>query len=200
MVPVAPNLWQVELGGLRMWHRVIFRGETIGTCSVDPVRTTRRARWMRFRPVRFPFLVAARAIAPLDNSGLVQPAERLINHLVTAHHDAAQFAYDLEILRGTEGGLEDARAAAAAIVSGADPRSERFRDLCVYEGYHERLLAAIDDTIAGRPLAPDSDDPDITFQAFVRWCLAQPETPRGTFAAWRAGAFPAPTRARSVGP
>jgi hypothetical protein len=149
---------------------------------------------MQYRPLRFPFLVAAKAIAPLDNSGLVQSPERLTNHLITAHHDAVQFAYDVEILKGTEGALERARAATLAVIDGTDPRGERFRDLCVYEGYHERLLATLDDAIAGLPLAPPEqrDDPDITFQAFIRWCLAQPTTPTATFAAWRTGAFPAP--------
>jgi len=198
VVSTAPNLWQIELGVLRMWHRVLFRSDTIGTCS-DPVRPTWRARFLRFRPLRFPFLVAAKAIAPLDNSGLVQGSRRLTNHLLTAHHDAAQFAYDLEILKGTAGALEAARAAAASVVDGSHPRAEYLRDLCVFTGYHERLLAALDDAIAGRPLVPAAqrDDPDISFAAFVRWCAAQPKTPRATFAAWRGGLFPVPIDARS---
>ncbi len=192
----APNLWQVELGVLRMWHRVFFRSGSIGTSS-EPVRPGTRARLLHFRPLRFPFLVAHRAVAPLDHSGLVQPTARLINHLLTAHHDAAQFTYDLEILRGTDGALADARARVAAVVAGTAPRSELIKDLCVHVGYHERLLAAIDAVLAGRPLVSrvEADDPDISFQAFIRWCSAQPTTPRATWDAWRSGAFPRPVEA-----
>ena len=65
MVERTPNLWQITLGVLRMWHRVIFRAETIGTCT-DPVRASLRARLLLHRPLRFPFLLAERVIAPLD--------------------------------------------------------------------------------------------------------------------------------------
>ena len=195
VLKAAPNLWQVELGVLRMWHRVVFRSDTIGTCA-DPVRPSLRARLLRWRPLRLPFLVAANAIAPFDNSGLVQSPQRLINHLLTAHHDAAQFAYDLEILGGEPGALEAARDAAASIVDGSDPRAEYIADLCVHVGYHARLLTALDDAIAGRPLVTGAnrDDPDISFNAFIRWCAVQPETPMETLRAWRRGAFPRAVR------
>lgn len=69
VVERVPNLWQVALGVLRMAHRVVFRPASVGTCTTDPVRSTWRARLLAFRPLRFPFLVAERAIAPFDFSG-----------------------------------------------------------------------------------------------------------------------------------
>ena len=104
-----PNLWQLELGVARMWHRTLFRADTIGTCTAHGVRPTLRARLMKRRALRFPFLVKERAIAPWDMSGLAQDADRMIGHLLTAHHDATQFVYDLQILRATPGALERLR-------------------------------------------------------------------------------------------
>ncbi|MBX3275021.1 MAG: hypothetical protein KF729_32450 [Sandaracinaceae bacterium] len=120
LVPVTPNPWQITLGVARMWHRVLFRSETIGTCAADPVRPSWRARLLERRPLRFPFLVRERAIAPLDFSGLASPPERIIRHLLGAHHDANQFAYDLALLSVHPGKLET-----AACPRDADVRSRR---------------------------------------------------------------------------
>jgi len=190
----APTLWQIELGVLRMWHRVLFRSETVGTCADHSVRPTLRARLLAWRPFRAPFLFAERAIAPLDHSGLAQPAWRMVRHLLAAHHDRNQFAYDLEILRGNRPVLEAVRDQAAAVVDGTSPRARWLRDLVVFDGYHEALLAAVDKALADEPLVdPDElDDPDITFDAYIRWCLAQPPTPAATWAAWRQRDFPRP--------
>lgn len=181
---VVPNEWQVALGVLRMAHRVVFRSETIGTSS-RPVRPTRRARWLAYRPLRFPFLLAERAVAPTDLSGLLQPRERLIRHLLAAHHDGMAFAYDLELLRTWPGALEELRERAAAVVDGRDPRAPWLRDLAVHVGYHEALLAATERAIRGEALLPpgQADDPDLGFDAWLRWCARQPRTPSATVGA-----------------
>src|SRR5262245_55908049 len=77
VVDDAPNLWQLSLGVLRMWHRVLFRSETVGTSPGGRVRDTWRARLLENRALRFPFLVAERAIAPLDFTGLASSRERI---------------------------------------------------------------------------------------------------------------------------
>ena len=137
-----PNLWQVGLGILRMLHRLLFRTDTIGTCRQQPVRDTRRARVLQYRALRLPCLIWERAVFPLDLSGLASTRENTIRHLLAAHHDGNQFAYDLEMLMYQPGALLALRERVAAIVSGADPRAEWLRDLVVFEGYHEHLLAA----------------------------------------------------------
>lgn len=179
VIEEAPTLWQVELGVLRMWHRVLFRPETIGTCAEQPVRSTLRARLLHKRPLRFPFLLKERAIAPLDHSGLTQPAWRMKRHLLAAHHDHNQAAYDLEILSAHPEHLQELLADARAIRDGSHPRAEWLKDLCVYEGYHATLTAAIERTLQGElPLdEAELDDPDISFRAWVRWCCAQPAAP-----------------------
>ena len=189
MVPATPNTWQVTLGVARMWHRVFFRPETIGMCADDPVRDTWRARLLLYRPLRFPFLLREKAIAPLDFSGLLSSSERVIRHLVGAHHDKNQFAYDLSILELEPGRLAELVERTRAVVDGADPRAEWLRDLVVYERYHERLLAAAERALAeGVELPPDEeDDPDISFTGYLAWCAAQPETPEETVEALRAG-------------
>ncbi|HMV65538.1 MAG TPA: hypothetical protein PKA64_01715 [Myxococcota bacterium] len=180
----APTLWQVELGVLRMWNRVLLRSDTIGTCAAHPVRPTLRARLLHPRPLRFPFLVWERAIAPLDHSGLSQPAWRMHRHLLAAHHDEDQAMYDLEILSADPDALRAVLADARAVVDGTHPRAAWLRDLCVFEGYHEHLAALVARALDGDlELRPDQrDDPDLSFRAWVRWCLGQPAAPTS---AWR---------------
>ncbi len=178
-----PNLWQVQLGVLRMWHRVFFRSETIGISSA-PVRETRRARLLSKRPLRFPFLVRERAVAPLDFSGLISPPWRIKRHLLGAYHDGAQFIYDLELLVAHSGALESLREEAVAVRDDLVPRSTWLKDLVVYQGYHARLVEALDVFVPGR-----IDDPDISFFAYLRWCARQPETLRETVQAHAEGRF-----------
>lgn len=188
--PHVPTPWQLSLGVLRMWIRLATRPETVGT-SAAPVRPGLRARALAWRPLRFPFLVAERAIAPLDFSGLASSTARIIKHLIGAHHDGTQALYDLEILASRPGALAELRAALAEIVEHDTPRARWLKDLTVFEGYHEHLLALVDDALAGRfgYDADDARDPDVSFSAYLAWCAAQPATPAATLAAWRAGAL-----------
>jgi hypothetical protein len=175
LAPESLTLVHITEGCLRMWSRVLFRGDTVGT-SRDPVRDTWRARLLAFRPLRLLCLVAERAIAPLDMSGLTSSRERIIRHLIGAHHDGAQFTYDLELLSAHPGALEELRERTHAVVFGSDPRAEYLRDLVVFEGYHAALLARIDRAIAGDFGTEQAvvDDPDITLRAYLTWCAHAP--------------------------
>ncbi|MSP25546.1 MAG: hypothetical protein EXR75_10350 [Myxococcales bacterium] len=186
---VIPNVWQVTLGVLRMWHRVLFRPETIGTCADYPVRPTWRARVLYHRPLRFPFLLAERAIAPWDFSGLISSEERIFCHLLASHHDGHQFAYDLELLASFPGALEVLRDKVQRVVSTDDARTRWLRDLCVFERYHESLLEAVLKVEKGEcMLSPEeAADPDISFAAYLDWCARQPPTPAATFATLKNG-------------
>lgn len=166
----APTPDQIAAGVRRMWHRTFFRSETIGMCTAHPVRATWRARLLQFRPLRFPFLLWERAVAPWDMSGLLSDRERILRHLLGAHHDAEQFLYDFEMLAIHPGAIDELHARAQAIVDGSDPRAAWLRDLCVYERYHENLLAGVRAFAAGEL---SSDDPDISFTAYLAWCRAQ---------------------------
>ena len=194
LVPDVPNIWQVTLGVVRMWHRVAFRSETVGTSTRFPVRPTLRARLLHLRPIRFPFLLRERAVAPLDFSGLMSSRERIIRHLLGAHHDGNQFVYDLSLLACHDRGekneaLRELLLRARAVVSGEDPRAEWLRDLVVFERYHEELVRAAEAALAGRLRIeePDASNPDITFEAYLGWCARQPATPEATWAAKRSG-------------
>lgn len=191
LVPVVPNLWQLELGVLRMWHRIVFRSETVGTSKQGRARPSLRAKLFAYRPLRFPFLLRERAVAPLDLSGLLSSRERIIRHLLGAHHDGNQFTYDLELMLSYPGALEELRARALEVVSRDDARSRFLRDLVVYDGYHESLLRAVERALAGDLELPpgERDDPDISFRAYLRWCARQPESPSATLSAWQAGRF-----------
>jgi hypothetical protein len=191
IVEHTPNLWQLSLGVLRMWHRVLFRSETVGTCTDHPVRHTWRARILQYRVLRVPFLIAERAIAPLDFSGLVSSPERVMCHLLAAHHDKNQFAYDLQMLAAHPGWLERVRDEAKKTVESRDARARWLRDLVVYDGYHESLLSAVERALRGDYALPpeDASDPDVSFVAYLHWCARQPPTPRDTIALARRGAF-----------
>lgn len=190
----APTSWQICQGVLRMLHRVVFRPETVGTCKQFEPRGTVRARLLENRALRFPFLLREKAIAPLDLSGLASSRERIIRHLLGAHHDGHQFVYDLQLLAVHEGALDELERRAEAIVSGEDPRAEWLRDLVVFERYHENLLEAVRAFKRGElRLSPDDDrDPDISFTAYLDWCRSQPETLDETLRAWL---LPPPSRA-----
>jgi hypothetical protein len=189
-VTELPTPWQLCLGVLRLWHRVIFRTETVGSCPDGRVRRSWRARLLEKKAIRLPFLLAERAVAPLDFTGLGSTPERVIRHLLGAHHDANQFVYDLELL-AHHGRLGELHAAVRAVVAHDTARSRWLRDLTVFEGYHESLLAAVERALAEGPAmsAEEARDPDISFGAYLRWCARQPETPAATLRAWREGRF-----------
>lgn len=191
LVGRVPSLWQIELGVLRMWHRILFRPETIGTCSDYAVRDDPWARLLEYRGVRLPFLLREGSVRPWDLSGLIGTPDQLMRHLLGTHHDGHQFVYDLQILAMHPGALAELRERARRVVEHATPRTRWLRNLCVYERYHESLLEAVDGCLRdGFPLSTEvADDPDITFFAYLDWCARQPATPRATWRAWRAGSF-----------
>jgi hypothetical protein len=185
-----PTDWQLCLGVLRLWHRVIFRSETVGTHPGGRVRATWRARLLAWRALRLPWLLAERAVVPLDFTGLGSTPEGLMRHLLGAHHDGNQFVYDLELL-ACYGRLDELRDRVTSVIERDDDRSRWLRDLTVFEGYHESLLAAVERALAAGPQMSERDagDPDISLRAYLAWCARQPATPAETAAAWRAGTF-----------
>ena len=191
LIETTPNVWQISLGVMRMWHRLLFRPNSVGTCADFPIRPTWRARLLHYRPLRFPFLLKERVIAPFDFSGLLSPTAQIVRHLLGAHHDGAQFVYDRELLTCYPGTLEEVHEKARALVESDTPRARWLRDLTVYERYHENLLAAVERALQGDFGVPpeQADDPDISFRAYLRWCARQPASPEETLAALRRGAF-----------
>ncbi|MFS8066600.1 MAG: hypothetical protein ACMG6S_09545 [Byssovorax sp.] len=189
IVEAVPNLWQIFLGVLRMAHRLVFRTDTVGTSLAHAVRSTRRARWLQYRAIRLPFLMIERAVAPLDFSGLASTPDRIMRHLLGAHHDGAQFVYDLQLLALHPGKLEELRDAVRAVLAADDARARWLRDLTVFEGYHEALLAATEQAIsAGAFDSPDGGlDPDLSLLGYLRWCARQPASAGATLRAWRRG-------------
>lgn len=186
----TPNLWQIELGVLRMWHRMLFRSDTIGVSTTDPVRSSWRARLLQWRPLRFFFLVWEGSFVPWDSSGLLSSPDRIVRHILANHHDSERFLYDLQMLLAHPDHLAALSTSLQAILSGTEPRTEWWRDLCVYEGYHEALAVRLERFLAGEHETPAlAEDSDASFFAYLRWCASQPETPGQTWAALRAGRY-----------
>jgi len=80
---------------------------------------------------------------------------------------------------------------AREVVESDTPRSRWLRDLTVYEGYHEALLAAAERASWGVFDYPPerADNPDTRFVAYLDWCARQPATYEETLEAFRAGRF-----------
>lgn len=196
-VPKTPNLWQIELGVMRMWHRVVFRPNSIGVAATNPVQPGWRARLLAPRPLRFPFVLAAGSVRPWDLSGLVSNPAQLRRHMLGTHHDGLQFVYDLQMLVIHPGELEQLVAEARAVVEGSHPQAQWLRSLCVYQGYHEQLLAVCEQALTEHQRGErhfglndrDKQDPDLCFYAYLDWCAAQPATPRATWQAIVADQF-----------
>ena len=193
----APTVWQIAVGVLRMWHRMLTRPDTVGISST-PRRPGLRARLFAPRWLRFPFLLWEGSVIPLDLSGLRSSPETLIRHVLGTHHDGEQFIYDLQILSCYAGALLELQRRLYEVVHHDTRRSRWLRDLCVYEGYHEAVLQRLNTIIETAPRterghirvrALDSNSPDICFYAYLEWCSRQPQTPRATYRAWREGAL-----------
>lgn len=187
----APNAWQLSLGVMRMWHRSLFRTETIGTSPEGTVRSTWRAKLLHNRSIRLPFLLIEGAVAPLDLTGLASDRETIIKHLLGAHHDGNQFIFDIDLLLPYEGALEELRERTIEIIENDTWRSRWLRDLTVFEGYHESLLAAVDAAMErGIELTEEERwDADISLSGYLSWCAQQPETPSKTLDAIVRGEF-----------
>lgn len=185
----APSLYQVWMGVLYMWTRVVLRPSSIGLATDEPVRDTPGARRLRNRLHRLPAILRARAVNPLDQVGLGSSTAHVIRHLTGAYHPGDNALYDLQILDVEPGALDTLRARVAAIVDGTHPDAELLRDLCVYEGYHERLLDMVDRWIEDGADGARIDNPDTTLRAFMQWCAAAPPSPGATWRAVRGGHF-----------
>jgi len=184
LIDARPNLWQVSMGVFYMVHRALFRPETIGI-GKENVRPTLRARLLRFRPLRAPFMLWQRALDPIDLTGLAGSVERKLSHLVGAYHPGENALYDLECIGWDRDSIERLRDDVQRIIDATSGREAFLKDLTVYEGYHERLLSLVDRVLAGdfAPKNGNPEHPDTTLRAFVRWCASQPDSPEATLAA-----------------
>lgn len=177
LVDVTPNAFQVLLGVLRMQRRIVMRPESVGQ-SREPVRKSTRARLLSSRALRLAPLLWERAIAPLDLSGLASSPDRIVKHVLGAHHEEAQVLYDLELLSLHPGWLEQLAVAAETVAREETPRARWLADLCVYEGYHADVALRARAMIAGTPPATAEElaDPDIALSAHLAWCARQPSS------------------------
>ena len=191
LTPHTPTDWQIAVGVLRMWYRMIFRSNTIGVSQTHPPRSSKWARGLQYRLLRFPFVLWEGSVSPWDLSGLTSSPDRLICHVVGTHHDNEQFVYDLEILSCYPNALPQLKRKVDAIVSGTDPRSEWLQNLVVYEAYHKSLLGYMKRIeVSNWKVSLSSEvkrSIDISFYATLTWCSQQPLTPRETWIAWRQG-------------
>lgn len=186
-----PSRAQVSRAVARMVRRLVVEPDAFGLSS-SPPRLNLRARLLRNRTVRLPFLLAVGSVVPGDLSGMRSSPAVVRRHLLGTHHDVmhgvAQARYDLELLALHPGELQGLRDECAAVVDGSHPRAALYRDLCVYQDYHEGLLALVDDVLKNG--LPYEADPDASFFAMLRWCATQPDAPPRWRSVWGEASAP----------
>jgi hypothetical protein len=184
-----PAPWQVALGVLRMQHRLATRRQSVGV-AVAPRQPGVLARLLEHQIVRAPLLLLDRSVVPGDLSGLRSSTTTLRRHLLGTYHAGLEANYDLEILAARDPlALVALRDECRSVVDGTHPDARRWRLLCVYAGAHEALLAQIERALRGELLGLTTDDPDVSFFAFLRFCARQPIDVVATAAAARAGRY-----------
>jgi len=182
VVAGVPTPFQMLCGVLYMVARLLFRSDTVGLETREPVRPNWRARMLRPRPLRFPFLVWERAINPFDLTGFGSKRDYLVRHVVGAHHAGDDAIYDMTLLLAHDGALAGLRARITEVVAARTPHDRFIADLCVYARYHEKLLDTLDVVEGGRHTVDAKIASDTTLPGFVAWCLAQPPTLRDAVA------------------
>lgn len=187
LIDDIPTLFQVSMGVAHMWHRILFRPDTIGVAPDVPVRDTWRARVMERRWARFPFLVRERVIHPFELTGLATSTAALRAHVMGAFHPGEQALYDFAILAAWPGELEALRDELQSLVDGTHPRGAWLADLCVYENYHQHALALVEGALQGRFESDSDREADTTLRGFVRFLCTQPETATAALRALREG-------------
>lgn len=91
----------------------------------------------------------------LDPAGLFSPRETIIHHVLQTFHRHP--VYDLVLLRGFDGGVEEMHRQAAQIVAGTHPHQRALASLIEDGGYHARLIQQIqqfraDPFVAAEPI------------------------------------------------
>ena len=187
VVPRVPNSWQVFLGVLRMIYRLVFHGEAVGQSETVPLRRGWRVGLLQWRPLRLPFLLIEGSVVPLDLSGLASSPERLMTHLLGTYHAGEQFVYDLRLLQIHPGKLEELRLRSQRVIEQDSRRFRWLRDLCIYEGYHETLLAAVERALADDYSFQACAHTDTGLHGYLSWCASTPPKPGAAWSAWRRG-------------
>lgn len=172
-ITAMPTLWQLTMGMLDQWRSTAEEAETVGVEEREPVRDTWRAKLLEKQIFRFFGLMAEGAINPVDRTGLGITPDRKITHLLGAHHRDDGFVYDLEILACYPGKLEELKEKTLHVLTQDDERSRWLKDLTVYEGYHHKLLKAVERAMEGNfGLTEEGEvNPEATVEQFIQRCL-----------------------------
>lgn len=91
----------------------------------------------------------------LDPAGLFSPRDTIIHHVLQTFHRHP--VYDLVLLRGFEGGIDEMKRQAAEITAGTHPHQRALASLIEDGSYHGRLVDEIaefeaDPFVAARPI------------------------------------------------
>ncbi len=175
LLRAVPSPWQVRIGWLAMLPITLSESER--------ERARSRSTWLGQIPIRVPLQVLYSPAQALADTGLHQPPERIVKHLLSVYHEDAFLGYDLQLLQSHEHGLALLEARAGAVATGHDVLSRGLRALTAWPGYHAGLVDLARRARSGEyPDALDLDPRFVTLVGFAKFCLDLPDwPPRGFY-------------------
>jgi hypothetical protein len=169
-----PSDWQLRVGWMAMLPITLSESER--------ERERSRSTWLGQIPIRVPLQLLYSPHQGSADTGLLQPASRIVRHLLSVYHEDAFLGYDLELLQSHENGLALLAKRAREVAEGRDLVSRGLRALVGWPGYHEGLVALAER--AGRFEYPDTLDLDprfVSLVGFAEFCLSLPDWPPRSF-------------------
>lgn len=169
MLRALPSNWQLTVGAAVMLPFVL---------NETPVERDRNRRTLLGQvPVRVPLQLLYCPGHALVGTGLSASLSTLVRHLVSAFHDDAVIAYDLQLLQTHAGGLEALARAAADIASGRDPLAWPLTQVVGGAGYHAHLVELAAEAAEFRYPQPEADPRFSSLVGFAAFCLTLPDWP-----------------------
>lgn len=174
LLAAVPSAWQVRVGWLAMLPVTLSESER--------ERTRSRSTWLGQIPIRVPLQTLYSPPQALAETGLYEPAEPIVRHLLSVYHEDAFLGYDLQLLQSHAGGLALLRRRASEVASSRRWVARGLRQLVAWPGYHAGLVALAER--AERFDYPDPLDLDrrfVTLVGFAAFCLSLPDWPPREF-------------------
>lgn len=168
-----PSRWQLGVGAAIMLPFVL---------NETPAERERNRRTLLGQvPVRVPLQLLYCPGQALVGTGLSASLSTLVRHVVSAFHDDAVIAYDLQLLQTHPGGLEALAAAAQRIAAGRDPLAWPLTQIVGGPGYHERLVELAAEAAEFRYPDIVADPRFSSLVGFAEFCLTLPDWPEKDF-------------------
>jgi hypothetical protein len=165
----APTRWQLAVGWLAQLP--VYLSET------ELERAASRRTRLGQVPVRAPLQALYAPGQAWLGTGLAEPTETVVRHLLSVFHEDGLLAYDLQLLAADPDGLATLERRARAVAEGTDRWSRLLVPLVGGDGYHQRLAQRAAEARAGDFPGGDTDARFASLVGFLGFCLSMPDWP-----------------------